>query len=117
MVSHYREKIGYLANVPPSKVVCVDNACLVTGSSEAMRQFVATVDPDLKNSVKILKTSFGDVLRALHGGGAYAFDKQAYSRFYPLARREGLDVKDVDFEDIKKQGFSFVTVRIEKKSL
>lgn len=118
--SSYRRVLGYLALVPQGKVVGVTDgvgkACIVLGSAEAMRQHLAKVEPASVHSAEIVATSFADVLRALHGGGAYAFDQQAYSHFYPLAKREKLDVKDVNFQDIKKQGFEFVTVRIEKGS-
>ena len=47
---------------------------------------------------------------------AYAFDREAYARFYPLAKIENLDVKEADVDKMEKEGLRFVTVRLADQS-
>jgi hypothetical protein len=45
-------------------------------------------------------------------GGAYAFDRESYARFYPLALEAGIPVEAADFEGQRQQGERFFTVRL-----
>jgi hypothetical protein len=45
-------------------------------------------------------------------GAAYAFDKGAYRRFYPLAKRAGLAVMEADFETHQAAGERFLIVQL-----
>jgi len=101
--------IGYYARMSPTDVVCTDtDACVVAGSSEAMARYLGEVAPDAGNVI-VSKTRFGDILRGLQLGAAYAFDKEAYARFYPLAYEAGLPVQPAQFDP--QQGRRFFTVR------
>lgn len=55
---------------------------------------------------------FGEIMRGLQLGAAYAFDKESYGRFYPLARKEGLPVAEGDFKEQKSKDFWFFTVQL-----
>ena len=109
--------VGYLAIVAKGKLMAAGDSCLVLGSEHAVRSHLRKVAPDLECNAEIRKTRFGDVMRALYGGGTYAFDQESYGRFLPLAQSERLGVQAVDFEEIKRKGFDFVTVRLDEGEL
>ncbi len=105
--------VGYFAYSSPMGVVCTDgDACVISGSMEAMREYLAEMDPVRMSKATVRKTRFGEVLRGLQLGGAYAFDKDSYARFYPLALEAGLPVEAADFDGQAEQGGRFFTVRI-----
>ncbi len=111
MAQHDTRVIGYFARMSPTDVVCTDtDACVVAGSTEAMEQYVGEVSPETPRGA-VSKTRFGDILRGLHLGGAYAFDKESYARFYPLAREAGLPVQPAQFDP--QHGRRFFTVRLD----
>ena len=117
MADHATQVIGCLAVVAKGKVMAAGEACLVLGSVEAMRHHLREVAPDLAGNARIRKTRFGDIMRALYAGGTYAFDRESYGRFFPLAKEEQLAVRPVDFEDITRRGFGFVTVALDEAEL
>jgi hypothetical protein len=104
--------IGYFAYASPAEVVCSDEACIITGSERAMQDHIAEIDPDGRKKNTIKKTRFGEILKGLQLGAAYAFDEESYSRFYPLAKQEGLNVAEADFEKQKSKGWRFFTVQL-----
>ena len=111
MARHDTRVIGYFASLSPTDVVCADtDACVVAGSSEAMAQYLGEVAPGAANAT-VRKTRFVDILRGLELGAAYAFDKESYSRFYPLAQEAGLAVRPADFDS--QHGRRFFTVRLD----
>ena len=102
--------IGYFAYASPQAVVCSGNACVIAGSEAAMLQFIAgQPDGDGKRHT-IRKTRFGEIMRGLRLGGAYAFDEESYGRFLPLGRAEGLALSDAKFSKRRKR---FFTVQIK----
>jgi hypothetical protein len=105
--------IGYFAYLSPTEVVCTDvDACLVSGSSPAMEGYLAEIVPHSAARATVKKTRFGEVLRGLELGGAYAFDEESYARFYPLALEAGIPVAAADFEAQREKGGRFFTVRL-----
>ena len=101
--------IGYFACLSPIDLICTDtDACVIAGSSDAMAQYLGEVAPDTVGAT-IRKTRFADILRGLQLGAAYAFDKESYARFYPLAREAGLVVQPAEFDP--QHGRRFFTVR------
>lgn len=105
--------IGYFAYLSPMQVVCTDvDACVVSGSSKAMVEYLAEADPHGAANATVRKTRFGAILRGLEIGGAYAFDRESYARFYPLALEAGIPVEAADFEGQRQQGGRFFTVRL-----
>lgn len=58
----------------------------------------------------IRKTRFGEIMRGLNLGAAYAFDEASYGRFLPLGRAAGLALADADFSRHKER---FFTVQIK----
>jgi hypothetical protein len=104
--------VGYFACLSPTQVVCTGvDACVVSGSADAMQEYVAELHPKARPAATVKKTRFGEILRGLEAGGAYAFDKESYARFYPLALEAGLAVKAADF-DRGPSGRRFLTLRL-----
>ena len=113
MVSDRHSKvIGYFAYVSPAEVVCTGDACVISGSESAMRDYVIESGPGHEAIHTIRKTRFGEIMLGIRSGAAYAFDEEAYSRFYPLAREAGLGVAEADFESAKSRGDRFLIVRV-----
>jgi len=104
--------IGYFAYVSPAEVVCTGDACVISGSESAMRDYLIELNPDGEGMHTIRKTRFGEIMFGIRSGAAYAFDEEAYSRFYPLAREAGLHVAEADFETARSRGDRFFTVRV-----
>ena len=117
MADHSRQVVGYLAILAKGKLMAAGEGCLVLGSKNAMRCHLHEAVPDLVANAKIRKTRFGDIMGALYRGGTYAFDQQSYDRFLPLAQAERLGVRSVDFEEMKRKGFDFVTVCLDEGEL
>jgi hypothetical protein len=105
--------VGYFAYWSPTQVVCVEvDACVIAGSSGAMEKYLAKLDPLRAPKATVKKTRFGEISSGLHLGAAYAFDKESYARFYPLALEAGLPVAAADFEDRRHRDGWFFTVRL-----
>ncbi len=113
MSIHDSKVIGYFAYASRNEVVCTDGAaCVITGSQKSMATYIKEIDPNNLKNHTIRKTRFGEIMQGILFGAAYAFDEEAYNRFYPLARDEGLDVQSADFESQKLKGMRFFTVQI-----
>ena len=112
MANRNRKVIGYFAFASPTEVVCTGNACVISGSVRTMKAFVKEIDPDGLQKRTIKKTLFGEILSGLKLGAAYAFDVESYKKFYPLARKEGLNVAEANFEEMKSKDFRFFTVQL-----
>jgi hypothetical protein len=113
MATRDAKVIGYFAYLSPMEVVCTDvDACVVSGSSSAMQDYLAEIRPAGAAETKVKKTRFGEILEGLQLGAAYAFDEESYGRFYPLALEAGLPVEPADFEGSHRQGDRFFTVRL-----
>ena len=105
--------IGYFAYFSPTWVVCTDvDACVVSGSSRAMEDYVVELDPSGAAKVTVKKTRFGEIMQGLALGAAYAFDRESYARFYPLALEVGFPVAPADFDEQRHQSRRFFTVRL-----
>ncbi|TYT74384.1 hypothetical protein [Desulfobotulus mexicanus] len=112
MADRNRKVIGYFAFASPTEVVCTDNACVISGSVGTMKAFLKEFDPEGLQKHTIKKTLFGEILNGLKLGAAYAFDEESYKKFYPLARQEGLNVAEANFEEMKSKNFRFFTVQL-----
>ncbi len=104
--------IGYFAYRSQSEVACDEDACIVAGSEEAMRHYLKTSSPEKVSEFTIRKTRFGEIIKGMSLGAAYAFDEDAYERFYPLAREEGLPAPSADFTGTTAAEIKFMTVRL-----
>lgn len=73
-----------------------------------MWRYLSRMGSGAKYTVR--KTRFGEIMRGLSLGAAYAFDEGSYGRFLPLGRVAGLALADADFSRRKER---FFTVRIK----
>ena len=83
--------IGYFSYTHAKHVTCDGDACIIAGSSEAMKGYLekqSSVD-DEKDFIK--KTRFSEIVEGLRGGGAYALDEEAYRRFFLHAKNNSMD--------------------------
>jgi len=100
--------IGYFAYSSPQAVVCSGKACVISGSEAALAQYLGELGAGGKHTIR--KTRFGEIMRGLSLGAAYAFDEEAYGRFLPLGRAVGLALADADFSRHKQR---FFTVQVK----
>jgi hypothetical protein len=85
--------LGYIAVQPGTiNVLCDGDSCIVAGSEQKMRECIEAFSVDRHASHRISKARYGHVLRAMKLGAAYSFDQQSFSRFCPLARKDGIEV-------------------------
>jgi hypothetical protein len=113
MATRSRKVIGYFAFSSPTEVVCTSgDACVISVSFRAMKAYLTEIDPKGHKRHTIKKTRFGEIVKGLQLGAAYAFDEESYKIFYPLARQEGLPVSEADFTEHKSKGLRFFTVRL-----
>lgn len=91
--------------------VCDGDACVIAGSDKAMRVLVSRAAGGDASAFTVKKTSFGEIMAGLKLGGAYCFDEEAYSRFFPLAQAEGLGLGREDFSDPGPTGVHLVRVQ------
>lgn len=103
--------IGYFAFSSPTEVICDGDACLISGSEHDMRKYIKSVSTESSNRTTIKKTRFGEIINGMKMGASYAFDEQSYNRFYPLANRMGINLKEEDFSDKTETGHHLVIIR------
>jgi hypothetical protein len=108
--------IGYFAYTPPMNVVCDRDACVVAGSEAALKRYIQSMGAKAAVSETIKKTRFGEIMKGLQLGGAYAFDEEAYNRFYPLASKAGLGLGAEDFSQPPPTNMHFVRVQLKDAS-
>jgi hypothetical protein len=112
MSERYSKVVGFFAYKTKADVVCSEQACVIAGSQDAMRDYIAEISPGALEKTTIRKTRFGEILRGVELGAEYAFDEASYGRFYPLAVEEGLNAPKIDFEKNKKEGDRFLVIKI-----
>src|SRR3954454_7912611 len=98
MIPNMMKVIGFFAYRTRYLVVCAEpDACIIAGSEDAMKQYIRELDAPHAEQYTIRKTRFCEILDGLALSAAYAFDKESYGRFFPLARETGLAVSEADF--------------------
>lgn len=107
--------IGYFAYASPTQVVCDGDACVIAGSKAKMEEYILNSIKKSAGDHTIKKTRFAEIMRGIEFGAAYCFDEESYSRFYPLAKKAGVDIGPQDFLQKGPGGFHFV--RVQKYSI
>lgn len=95
--------IGYFA-VDGDRLVLDQGACVVTGSESTMAKLLAGLPASETSTVaghplkfRPRKIRFGSIVEGMSGGGAYAFDEEAYTRFRTIANDRGFDLAEETF--------------------
>jgi len=110
--------VGYFAYLTKLQVVCTEGkACLIAGSEHSIKEYINEIHPGHASEHTIRKTRFGEIKQGLLLGAAYAFDKKSYGRFYPLAKKDGLNVQEADFSNQENKGNRFLLVRLEEETI
>ncbi len=104
--------IGYFAFTPPMHAICDEDACIIAGSEAEMKRYAEAVASGSLKETRIKKTRFGEILKGLQLGAAYAFDEEAYNRFQPLAEKAGLPMTLQDFSGPSPTGMHFVRIQL-----
>ena len=73
------------------------------------------MNPGALKKVTITKARFGEIIGGMQYGGVYSFYKKAYNRFYPLAKKAGMNLGREDFSSQTPTDLHFV--RVEKMSV
>ena len=92
-------------------LICDGNAALVAGTKDKLRLYIRQRNPGALEKITIIKARFGDIKRGMNSGAAYSFDEEAYNRFYPLARKSGMDIGPEDFSGETPTGLHFVRIQ------
>ena len=116
MINQVAHKIiGYFAYSPTGNVFCDGDACIVAGTEELIHSYQINMILNYKEQDIVKKTKFGEIMEGLGHGAAYAFDKEAYVRFFPLARQCGLEelpAPDNFFLQKLTAGMHFIRIQV-----
>ncbi|MBI5555349.1 MAG: hypothetical protein HY920_05810 [Elusimicrobia bacterium] len=82
-----RTVIGYFAYTSRMDVFCDGEACVIAGSKQAIKEYIAHNSSPQDSSYITKKTRFGEIMRGVNFGAAYCFNQEVYNRFYPLAQK------------------------------
>ena len=84
-----RDEIGYFAYTKAGEICCDGDACIIAGSEELMKSYLHEMDGDIDKDI-IKQTYFDEIMIWIEKGGAYAFDKEAYDKFFNIAELKGM---------------------------
>ena len=92
--------LGYVAvKVGTIIVLCDGDSCIVAGSEKKMKEYIKSLSVDRNAKYQISEARYGHVLKAMKLGGVYSFDQESYSRFYPLAFEDGIELVDFPLDN------------------
>lgn len=111
MSSGNSKLIGVFAFIPPANAVCDGKACVIAGSESAMKEYLAVAAKSEYSRIVIKKTVFREIATGLSLGAEYAFDRAAYNRFAPLAKKAGYKLPECQFDDGSLETAQFVHVK------
>ena len=108
--------VGYFSHSKKGYAFCDGDACIIAGTEALMYSYIkAMLSNDThKNIVK--KTKFGEIISGLERGGAYAFDNEAYLKFFSLAEKYGLnDLPEPNafFSEQSPTGLHFIRIQLD----
>ncbi len=102
MARHDTRVIGYFACLSPTDLVCTDTDACVARGFQVSAMAAAPWRAAVLGAVPATGQAHSSrrILRGLQLGAAYAFDKESYARFYPLAQEAGLAVQPAEFATV-----------------
>ena len=115
-VSIVHKMVGYFAHSKKGYAFCDGDACIISGTEALMHSYIMAMLCNDKDKNIIKKTTFGEIIGGLERGGAYAFDKEAYLKFFSLAKRYGLnDLPEPNFFFLERSptGLHFIRIQLD----
>ena len=109
--------IGYLAAFSRYALLCDGDACIITGSEARLKDYLAANRAALPARYEVKKVRFDELLTGIRAGLGYAFDEEAYNRFYPQAQRAGLKVGPEDFSTPPPPGLKRPAIHLVRVQL
>jgi len=103
--------IGYFVCNDFGEVFCSKDAIVIAGSEKLMREHIGK-DEMLVNGVEIKKVRFGEIMQGIKEGVEHAFDREAYGRFFQLAKANGLPDPDDGFLQEPETEAGFIMVKL-----
>ena len=94
-----------------SYFLSVQGGLITMESPEAIRKHLQEIGNNNFYSIKKIRGT--DIFRAFEENRAVSFNRHTYSKFYPLAIKQGLDLEPIDnmpFEQQENDGSPFVTI-------
>jgi hypothetical protein len=106
--------VGYFSYSEVGNIFCDDDACIIAGTEELMYSYINRMTHNHKEQDIVKKTKFGEIIKGLKLGGAYAFDKEAYTRFFALG--EQCEISDLPepssfFLETPPTGLHFIKIQ------
>lgn len=102
--------IGYFAYNDFGEIFCSEDACIVAGSEELMREYFRKKKSNI-DGVVIKKIRFGEIIDGMREAVEYAFDRESYDRFLPLAKANGLPSDDRFLQELATE-MNFIMVKL-----
>lgn len=116
MITQWAHKvIGYFLYSTRGNVLCDGDACIIADTEERINFYKMNMKLSDKTLDIVRKTRFGEIIAGLEAGGAYALDREAYVRFFPLAKQYGLDElpePDNFFSQEPASGMHFIRIQV-----
>ena len=101
--------LGVVANVANKQtMLCSGNSCIVAESEQKIKEYIKRQLGDNQANFQFSKVRYGQILKDLKLGGSYSFDFGAYSKFYPLAIQDGLNLVPLESNKPAVPGDTFV---------
>lgn len=118
MINKDTKVLGYIAVQPgTTNVLCDGDSCIVAGSETLMEEYIAAFSGSRRAGHCTSKARYGHVIQAMKLGGIYSFDRESFTRFQPLARKDGMELIDFTPEDRSKpEGPAISLMRVQWKS-
>lgn len=91
MSSGINKIIGYFSYTKSGNVFCDGDSCIIINSKQLMRRLLqakASIDSE-QDLIK--KTTFGEVINGIELGASYILDKDTYSVFNTIAKRNAMN--------------------------
>ena len=108
--------VGYFSHSKTGSVFCDGDACIIAGTEALMYSYIKAMICNNKHKNIVKKTKFGEIISGLKRGGAYAFDKEAYLKFFSLAEKYGLnDLPEPNsfFLEPSPTGMHFIRIQLD----
>ena len=92
--------VGYFSYTPSGTVLCDGDACIIAGSESLLQGYLQKLSTTVGERDLIKKTRFSEIVTGLKRGGAYAFDREAYAKFFELGKKNGMDWLPVEPQEM-----------------